>query len=58
MLMVIPWSLSTPVKAAPVYCNPWSVLKIPGFEYRLRARSRLHTQKLSSRVTDPSQDIT
>jgi hypothetical protein len=30
MLMAMPLPASTPVKAAPVNCEPWSVLKMSG----------------------------
>jgi hypothetical protein len=30
MLIAMPLLLSTPVKAAPVNCEPWSVLKMSG----------------------------
>jgi hypothetical protein len=37
MLMAMPLSASTLVKAEPVNCEPWSVLKISGLPYQALA---------------------
>src|SRR5260370_12959 len=45
MLMAMPLLASRPVKAEPVNCEPWSVLKISGLPWRAKASSRGSTQK-------------
>ena len=50
MLMVMPWSSSTWVKAALVNCDPWSLLNTSGRPWVRRASSRQATQNPASRV--------
>jgi len=57
MLMRMPASRSTLVKASPVNWLPWSVLKISGRPCCRAVRSA-STQKLLSSVLDSSQDST
>src|SRR6266705_2622757 len=52
------WLASRPVNAAPVNCDPWSVLKISGLPWRAKASSRVSTQKAASIVIDSRHDRT
>lgn len=52
MLMAMPSSLSRPVKASLLNCEPWSVLKISGFSFLERASSRASRQNETSMVID------
>src|SRR5207244_3843035 len=58
MLICAPLFLSTSMKASPVNCEPWSVLKISGVPYRRSASSSTSTQKLASSVFDNRQEST
>ena len=53
--MRMPASRKRPVKAKPVNWLPWSVLKIAGAPYRVRASSRASVQKPASSVFDSRQ---
>src|SRR6516164_11254240 len=61
MLIAMPWSTSTPVKAAPMNCEPWSVLKISGLPdqgvlQRLDAECCFHRDRYAPRqhaATEP-----
>src|SRR5262245_66624204 len=49
MLIVIALSASTPVKAAPVNCEPSSVLRMSGLPWRAKASSSVSTQNIDTR---------
>jgi hypothetical protein len=51
LLILMPHVFKNPVKALPVNCDPWSVLKISGFPL-LNASSSASTQKSASSVFD------
>jgi hypothetical protein len=48
MLIVMPWPASTPVKAMPVNCEPWSVLTISGLPWRAIASCNASMQNAAS----------
>jgi hypothetical protein len=52
MLIAMPFLISRPVKAAPVNCEPWSMLKISGLPCLASASSNVSTQKATSMVID------
>jgi len=58
MLIAMPLSVSTLVKAAPVNCEPWSVLKISGLPYFSKASCSVSTQNAASIVIDTRHDST
>jgi hypothetical protein len=58
MLIAMPLSASTPVKAAPVNCEPWSVLKICGLPCFTNASRSVSTQNAASIVIDTRHDST
>jgi hypothetical protein len=58
MLIAMPFLISTPVNAAPVNCEPWSVLKISGVPCFARASSSVSTQNAASIVIDTRHDRT
>jgi hypothetical protein len=58
MLMAIPLLASTPVDAAPVNCEPWSVLKIAGLPCFASASSSVSMQNAASIVIDTRHDRT
>jgi type 1 fimbria pilin len=58
MLIAMPLSASTPVKAAPVNCEPWSVLKISGLPCFAKASCSVSTQNAASIVIDTRHDST
>src|ERR1700716_3387092 len=58
MLIAMPLWISTPVNAAPVNCEPWSVLKISGLPWRAKASSSVSTQNAASIVIDTRHDST
>jgi hypothetical protein len=58
MLIAMPALTSTPVNAAPVNCEPWSVLKTSGLPWRAMASSSVSTQKAASMVIDSRHDNT
>jgi hypothetical protein len=51
MLILIPCFSKSSVKALPVNCDPWSVLKISGFPF-FSASSSAYKQKSASSVFD------
>ena len=52
MLIAMPFLISRPVNAAPVNCEPWSVLKTSGLPCLASASSNVSTQKAASKVID------
>jgi hypothetical protein len=58
MLIAMPLSASTPVKAEPVNCEPWSVLQISGLPCLASASSNVSTQNAASMVIDTRHDNT
>src|ERR1700680_5332948 len=58
MLIAMPWSASTPVKADPVNCEPWSVLEISGLPCFAKASCSVSTQNAASIVIDIRHDRT
>ena len=55
--MGIEWVDAT-MNAAPVNCEPWSVLTTSGLPWRAMASSSASTQKAASRVIDKRHDST
>ncbi len=58
MLMAMPLAVSTPMKAWPVNCEPWSVLKISGLPWHARASCSVSMQNAASMVMDNRHDNT
>src|SRR5947208_15268855 len=58
MLIAMPFLISTPVKAAPVNCEPWSVLKVAGLPCFASASCNASTQNAASIVIDTRDDKT
>ena len=58
MLIAMPFLISRPVNAAPVNCEPWSVLKTSGLPCLASASSNVSTQKAASMVIDTRHDRT
>ena len=58
MLIAMALSVSAPVNAAPVNCEPWSVLKISGLPYFTKASCSVSTQNAASVVIDMRHDRT
>ena len=58
MLIAMPFLISRPVNAAPVNCEPWSVLKISGLPCFTSASSNVSTQNAASMVIDTRHDRT
>jgi hypothetical protein len=58
MLIAMALSVSTRVKAWPVNCEPWSVLKISGLPWRAKASSTASTQNAASMVIERRHDST
>jgi len=52
MLIAMPFLISRPVNAAPVNCEPWSVLKTFGLPCLASASSNVSTQNAASKVID------
>jgi len=58
MLIAMPFLISTSVNAAPVNCEPWSVLLISGLPCLASASSNVSTQNADSMVVDTRHDRT
>jgi type 1 fimbria pilin len=58
MLIAMALSASTLVKAAPVNCEPWSVLKISGKPCLTKASCSVSMQNAASIVIDTRHDNT